>query len=97
MARRARVLQLFLGKGEFALLPVGPSARVAASCTASDSNQNSYAQRSLQKRSLLRRLGRLKTYATGWGRPMPRTKLRFLRSRKGGTGTFRWRLDEIPT
>ena len=60
MARRARVLQLFLGKGEFALLPVGPSARVAASCTASDSNQNSYAQRSLQKRSLLRRLGRLK-------------------------------------
>ena len=60
MARRARVLQLFLGKGEFALLPVGLSARVAASCTASDSNQNSYAQRSLQKRSLLRRLGRLK-------------------------------------
>jgi hypothetical protein len=57
MARPARVLQLFLGKGEFALLPVGPPARVAASCTASDSNQNSYAQRSLQKRSLLRRLG----------------------------------------
>ena len=42
MARGARVLQLFLGKGEFALLPVGLSARVAASCTASDSNQNSY-------------------------------------------------------
>ena len=44
MARRARVLQLFLGKGEFALLPVGPSACVAASSTASDSNQNRYAQ-----------------------------------------------------
>ena len=43
MARGARVLQLFLGKGEFALLPVGLSARVAASCCASDSNQNSYA------------------------------------------------------
>ena len=57
MARGARVLQLFLGKGEFALLPVGPPARVAASCTASDSNQNSYAQRRLQKRSLVRRLG----------------------------------------
>jgi hypothetical protein len=71
MARRARVLQLFLGKGEFALLPVGLSARVAASCTASDSNQNSYAQHSLQKRSLVRRFSRLKTYATGWSRPMP--------------------------
>ena len=60
MSRLARVLQLFLGKGEFALLPVGLSARVAASCTASDSNQNSYAQRSLQKRSLLRRFSRTK-------------------------------------
>jgi len=49
MARGARVLQLFLGKGEFALLPVDLSARVAASCCASDSNQNSYAQQSLQK------------------------------------------------
>ena len=43
MSRLARVLQLFLGKGEFALLPVGRPASVAASCTASDSNQNSYA------------------------------------------------------
>ena len=87
-----------LGKGEFALLPVGPSARVAASCTASDSNQNSYAQRSLQKRSLLRRLGRLKDVRhNSIERPTPRTKLLFLQSRKGGTGTFRWRLDEIPT
>ncbi len=49
MARLARVLQLFLGKGEFALLPVGPSARVAASCTASDSNQNSYAHAPIAK------------------------------------------------
>ena len=65
MARRARVLQLFLGKGEFALLPVSPPARVAASCTASDSNQNSYAQHSLQKRSLLRRFSRLKTHTQG--------------------------------
>ena len=64
MARGARVLQLFLGKGEFALLPVGPSARVAASCTASDSNQNSYAQHRLQKRSLRRVLGPLGAYAT---------------------------------
>jgi len=31
----------FNGKGEFALLAVGLSARVAASCCASDSNQNS--------------------------------------------------------
>ena len=97
MARGARVLQLFLGKGEFALLPVGLSARVAASCTASDSNQNSYAQRSLQKRSLLRRLRRLKDVRHKSRRPTPRTKLLFLHSRKGGTGTFRWRLDEIPT
>ena len=50
----------FDGKGEFALLPAGPSARVAASCTASDSNQNSYAQRRLQKRSLVRRYSRPK-------------------------------------
>ena len=98
MSRRARVLQLFLGKGEFALLPVGLSARVAASCTASDSNQNSYAQRRLQKRSLVRRLG-----CDNLGRmrldflPRPRTKLLFLRSRKGRTGPFRRRLDEIPT
>ena len=49
MARGARVLQLFLGKGEFALLPVGRSASVAASCCASDSNQNSYAQVQIAK------------------------------------------------
>ena len=49
MSRLARVLQLFLGKGEFALLPVGLSARVAASCCASDSNQRSYAYAQIAK------------------------------------------------
>ena len=49
MARGARVLQLFFGKGEFTLLPVGLSARVAASCTASDSDQNSYANAQIAK------------------------------------------------
>ena len=97
MARGARVLQLFLGKGEFALLPVGPSARVAASCCASDSNQNSYAQQSLQKTLTGATFNAVQTQACDTGRPRPRTKLLFLRSRKGRTGTFRWRLDEIPT
>ena len=63
-AARVFLAQLFLGKGEFALLPVGPSARVAASCTASDSNQNSYAHaRRLQKRSLLRVSAGLSSHA----------------------------------
>ena len=94
MARGARVLQLFLGKGEFALLPVGPSARVAASCTASDSNQNSYALVPIAKRSRLRRLGRLKTQAYAHKPTRPRTKSWFLRTRKSCAGVSGRRFDE---
>ena len=91
MARGARVLQLFLGKGEFALLPAGLSARVAASCTASDSNQNSYTIAQIAKTLTAATFQPSQNRASYATADRPRTKWWFLRSRKGRTGTFRRR------
>ena len=97
MARGARVLQLFLGKGEFTLLPAGLSARVAASCTASDSNQNSYALAQIAKTLTAAAFQPGQNTGVCEVPTRPRTKSGFLRSRKGRVGTSGRRFDEIPT